>query len=306
MAGILALLLAVIVLGLAGYALWRLGVAEKEALTDRTELDLLEGRADRWIVWFDRWIRGTGAGRRMARRIDRAGLSWRVAEVLIGVVLISLITFLLLLTVVSWWVSLFAAIASGWLSLKYLDRREGQRREAFIGQLPEIARVLSNATSAGLALRSAIRMVADDMAEPAATELRYLSDELDVGTSISDALNGLHERLPSRELSLLTRTLIIQARAGGAVVTALQEMSETLEVRKDVRREVHTILAGSVFTSWVVVIMGVGSVLVINLIAPGTLDRMTHSLVGQIVLAVAVGLYAVGFVLIRRTTRIEV
>jgi tight adherence protein B len=304
--GIVLLLLAVTALGLVGYALWRLGVAEREALTDRTELELLERRADRWIVRLDRRLRRTPRGKWLARRIERAGLHWRVADVMIGVLLISVVSFLIVVTVVSWWVALVVAGGCGWLSLKYLDRREGQRREAFIGQLPEIARVLSNATSAGLALRSAIRMVADDMADPAGTELRYLSDELDLGTSISDAMNGLHDRLPSRELSLLTRTLVIQARAGGAVVTALQEMSETLEARKDVRREVRTILAGSVFTSWVVVILGVGSVLFMNLIAPGTLDRMTHSVIGQVVLAIAATLYGVGFFLIQRTTRIEV
>ena len=36
-------------------------------------------------------------------------------------------------------------------------------------------------------------------------------------------------------------------------------------------------LAGAVFTSWVVLILGMGSLLVLNLIAPGTLDKLTTS-----------------------------
>ena len=62
-----------------------------------------------------------------------------------------------------------------------------------------------------------------------------------------------------------------KARAGGAVVTALRDMSETLEARKELRREIRTILSGVVYTSWIVLFIGVGAVLAMNAIAPGTL-----------------------------------
>jgi tight adherence protein B len=203
-------------------------------------------------------------------------------------------------------VAVLAAAGAMRLALVFLDRREDQRREAFVAQLPELARLLSNATSAGLALRSAIRMAADDLAAPAGPEMAYVSNRLDLGTPMIQALGELHDRLPSRELSLLTRTLIIQTRAGGAVVTALREMSETLEARKDLRREVRTLLAGPVFTSWVVVFLGIGAVLMLNLVAPGTLHRLTSTLIGQAALVVAGVVYALGFLMIRRTTRIEI
>lgn len=296
----------VVVLVLWGYGLWRLGVAEREALADRTALESVEARSQRLSQRLEARVARTRIGRRLRRRVDRAGLSWRVVDVAAGMLALSTAAYLVLTSFISWWVALLSSLGLLRLWLAYFDRRETQRKEAFVAQLPEVARVLSNATSAGLALRSAIRMAADDMAEPARSELTHLSAELDLGASMVDALAGMQERLPSRELSLLTRTLIIQARAGGAVVTALREMSETLDARKDLRREIRTMLSGSVFTSWVVLLLGIGSLLMMNVIAPGTLDKMTTSLVGQLVLAVALGLYALGFFLIRRTTRIEV
>jgi tight adherence protein B len=303
---ILLLVLAVLGVALGGYALWRLGVGEREALTRRTALDVVEERSTRWGQRLEGRVRYTRPGRRLARRIERAGLRWRVVDVAAALAAIALVGYLAVVQFVSWWIAALVALGLCWLALGYFDRRENQRREAFIAQLPEVARVLSNATSAGLALRSAIRMASDDMAQPARTELQHLSNELDIGTSMAEALGGMQDRLPSRELSLLTRTLIIQARSGGAVVTALREMSETLEARKDLRREVRTMLAGSVFTSWVVLILGVGSILVLNLIAPGTLNKITTSLVGQAVLLAAASMYGLGYFLIRRTTKIEV
>lgn len=304
--GVVVALLVVLGVAVYGYAVWQVGVGEREALQQRTQLDLVEASAARWPNRLDVAFRRTLPGAWLQRRMERAGVPYRVVDVAGTLAGIALFSFLVADRFISWWIAFAAAFGATRLALTWLDRLETRRREAFVAQLPEVARVLSNATSAGLALRSAIRMAGEDLAEPAGGELRRMTDELDVGTPIQDALNNLHERLPSRELSLLTRTLIIQSRAGGAVVTALREMSETLELRKDLRREITTMLAGAVFTSWVVLIIGAGSLLMLNLIAPGTLDRMTTSVVGQSVLAIAGSMYALGFFLIRRTTRIEV
>jgi tight adherence protein B len=51
--------------------------------------------------------------------------------------------------------------------------------------------------------------------------------------------------------------------------------------------------------------MGAGTIVMLNLIKPGILKTMTSSVVGQLVFVVAAGLYAIGFLLIRRVTRIE-
>lgn len=303
---VLTLLVGVIGLGLAGYGSWRLGVAERDALEQRTAgLDQdagLDSAAQQW----DAALRRTGPGAWMHTRLTRAGLDWPVTTTFLGLIGLVLVVFVVADRYMSWWIALVVAAGVGRAALLYLDRREQQRREAFIAQLPEMARLLSNATSAGLALPAAIGMAASDLAAPAGPELHLVVQRLAVGTPIGVALEEMQARLPSRELSLLTRTLIIQARAGGAVVTALREMSETLEARKELRREVRTLLAGSVYTSWVVLILGIGAVLMLNAIAPGTLERLTSTVVGQVTIAVAAAIYTLGFLLIRRTTRIEV
>lgn len=46
--------------------------------------------------------------------------------------------------------------------------------------------------------------------------------------------------MPSRELNVLVRTIVIQAKAGGALVSALQDIAIALEDRKQLHREVHT------------------------------------------------------------------
>ena len=64
-------------------------------------------------------------------------------------------------------------------------------------------------------------------------------------------------------------TLIIQQRAGGDTVRALSELGQTLEARKDLLREIRTMLSGAVFTSYLVAGMGAGTIVLINAISPG-------------------------------------
>ncbi len=131
-------------------------------------------------------------------------------------------------------------------------------------------------------------------------------DELTFGRSLGDSLASLQRRLPSREIAVLMSTLIIQQRAGGDVVRALQELSDTLDARRETLREVRTLMAGAIYTSYIVPLLGIGALLLLNSVESQTLDRMTSKPLGIAALVVAGILYAFGWLTIRRTTRIEV
>ena len=90
--------------------------------------------------------------------------------------------------------------------------------------------------------------------------------------------------MPSREVAVLVTTLVIQQRAGGDTVSALRDMSETLERRKDLRREIKTILAGALATGYTVAALGVGTLVFMNVISPGIVARMLDGWLGRIVL----------------------
>ena len=151
-----------------------------------------------------------------------------------------------------------------------------------------------------------MQLAARELPEPAAAEMRAVVAELRVGQPIEDALEALRDRLPSRELGVLMTTLVIQQRAGGDTVRALNELGHTLEARKDLIREIRTLLAGAVYTSYVVAGIGLAGIVLMNLISPGVMREMTTSFAGIAALTVSAGLWAAAFVLIRRTTKVDV
>ncbi|MFZ0039835.1 MAG: type II secretion system F family protein [Solirubrobacteraceae bacterium] len=221
-----------------------------------------------------------------------------VAGVGVGVLLVVHLLFPLLLAIA-------ATVVAVWGCFAWLQRRLDRRKEEFIGQLPEVARLLSNGASAGLSMPAALELTVREIEAPARDELQKVVEELQLGRSMADSLESLQRRLPSREISVLMTTLIIQQRAGGDVVHALQELSETLDSRRQTLREVTTLLAGAVYTSYLVPVLGLGALLLLNAINSRVLKEMTSKPAGIIALIVASMLYAVGWVAIRRTTKVE-
>jgi tight adherence protein B len=284
---------------LAAGAALRRSLAARSALGD--EADLYGP-----MVRLDAVIRRTELGRALARRIAASGMRIRVS------------TFLLLIVVgavaaiigIGQWIApvfgLAAGIAVAMVFFSYLRRREERRKDEFIGQLPELARVLSNATNAGLALRTAIEIAADELPDPARIELGKTADALRLGQPVDQALRDLSERLPSRELGVLVSTLIVSARAGGSLVTALRSIATTLEDRKEIRREVKTIMGEAVVTNWAIGILTVGGLVLTNLIRPGALRAMSENLIGQVILGAAAVAFVLSLIIIRRITRIDV
>ncbi|MEE1939281.1 type II secretion system F family protein [Streptomyces sp. TRM 70361] len=295
------------VLAVAGIHAYASGRAQRQELIDRLALtgQPASGRHRRF-AGLDRRLRRTGPGRRIELKLTTTGLDLTPGEFLVCLVAVVAALWLLASSVLAPFFGPLAGLLGVWGANAFLNWQRNRRIEAFIGQLPELSRVLANATRAGLALRTALGMAADELDAPAGDELRRVADQLALGRSIDEALDELADRLPSRELVVLVTTLVLSNRAGGAVVSSLQNLTRTLEERKETRREVRTQLSQVNVTAYAVPAIGLGAMLLINAIEPGALDRVTGSFPGQVAVLVSLGLYVLGFIAIRRISRIDV
>ncbi|WP_328902010.1 type II secretion system F family protein [Streptomyces sp. NBC_00441] len=296
------------VLAVVGLHVLASGREQQRALIDRlsrTGLPAIEGRARRFRS-VDRRLRRTGLGKRIERKLAVTGLDLTPGEYAVYVVAALLGLYFVTAAVFAPFFGLLAVLIGAWGGNAFLNWQRAKRTEAFISQLPELTRVLANATQAGLALRTAISMAVEELDDPAHEELRRVADRLAIGHSLDDALNELVERLPSRELTVLVSTLILSNRAGGTIVSSLRNLTNTLEERKETRREVTTLLSQVKVTAVAVPVLGLLFLLLINTMRGGALDDMAAAAPGRIAIVVAAGLYGLGFFLINRLTRVRI
>ena len=253
----------------------------------------------------DQQLRHTRLGRWLEDELDLAGIDRSPLLVVVSGSAVALVATYVLWTFFAPLLAVFGLLAGVAAVRWYLRRGQLRRREAFVAQLPELARVLANASFAGLSLPTAIGIAGDELSEPAHTELTRVATRLKFGAPLSSALAGLQARVGTRETSVLISTLVVASRSGGSMVKALRTIADTLEQRKETRREVQTTLAQSVATAYMIAGVGVVSLLLINAFKPGTVQQMTTTPIGQAALIVSAVLFVIGFVAIRRMTRIS-
>ncbi|MBX7468419.1 type II secretion system F family protein [Streptomyces sp. MAG02] len=251
-----------------------------------------------------RFVR-TRPGRWLARELELGGITWPPARVAAATILVSLLVAVVFYRFLA---PAFAVlgVVLGMAGLWEFVRRAQQRRTVrFVSQLPELARLLANASHAGLSLPTAIAMVSEELGEPARSEFAQVESRLKFGASLQSALDELTSHVKSREVSVLMSTLVVSSRSGGSLVTALRNIADSLEERKETRREVTTILSQSLATAYLIIVIGLGLLIALNFFNPGTVELMTHSHIGRICLVVGLSLFAVGFVVIRQMTKVK-
>lgn len=274
----------------------RRAVAAAEFHTASTEARLLDD--------LDRRFVRMRVGGWLARELDLAGSKQRPVMVFgVGLLVATVVTYFLL-----GFAPLLAALGLlvGYLAIRaFLRRSQQRRREAFLAQLPELARVLANASHAGLSLPTAVAIAGDELAEPARTELSRVATRLNFGAPLQTALDELQDRIGSRETKVLISTLIVAARSGGSLVSALRDIALTLDERKETRREIQSTLSQAIASANLAILLGFGMLLLVNTIEPGTVDRMTREPIGQVALVAGGGLFIGGWLLIRRITKVD-
>ena len=301
---ILLMLLISLVLGV-----WGVNILLGESARRRELLVLAQGEqvtgAQR-LARLDRRLSGKGPFAALGRRIAAAGLGWSPVTVVLGVLAAMAVMLVVGKFLVGYIASTVLALLLPAAGLQWLSRKAARRREDFTAQLPELARIIANGNSAGLSVGRCVAMAGRELSEPAGGEMLRVAAHLDLGWSLDRALHALAERLPSREINVLVRTIVIQSRTGGALTDALTEISQTLEDRKELRREVRTVILGSAMSGYAVMIIGAAAIILLNLLKPGMLDNLAGSIPGRIILIVSLALFLIGGALMRVVSRVEV
>lgn len=291
------------IIGLLGLWMWHQGRAVQREAMEQFRREQGERASDRLRGALGDALRRTRFGTWLEEALAAAGMSISAVDAIVVTLLTGLATGLVFNLLFPTPLAVIAAIGAMIGCEGYRRYRLAKRIEAFIAQLPELARSLSNAASAGLALSSAVELTAADIDEPARSVLKRVLDEMRVGQSVDSAFANMERRMPSREVAVLVSTLVIQQRAGGDVVHALRGMAQTLDERKETAREVRTMLAEAKQTGYLVVGIGLATPLLLNVVLPGSLDAVFESWVGRIVLVIAGGFFLTGFLLIRQMTK---
>ena len=241
------------------------------------------------------------------RLILEAGLTMKVGT-LLGIAGAFAVAglFLPLIFAMPLFIAIVCSAFAGSLPFLNLLRLRRNRLVKFEEQLADVLDLLARALRAGHALPSAIKMVADEMADPAAAEFRIVFDEVNYGFSMEDALVNLSTRVPSTDLRYFVVAVIIQRETGGNLAELLGNISALIRARLKIIGTIRVLSAEGKLSASILTLLPFILAILINLINPGFMSVLWKDDAGVKMVVGVVILMLIGIFWMRQIVRIRV
>jgi len=112
--------------------------------------------------------------------------------------------------------------------------------------------------------------------------------------------------MQSRELEQVALVAALQRETGGNTAEVLDQVTDTIRERFELRRTVQTLTAQGRMSRWVLTLLPLFLLLAITLINPGYMNVMYDSVVGRVFLVLAGISVICGSLVIKRIVNIRV
>lgn len=204
----------------------------------------------------DESVSSSKEGSKMQRDLARANLKLRVVE-WIGIKIAAALITAMILAWVGRGIQPFAAalvglVVGAFLPDFYLQYLSSQRIKVFNAQLGDTITMMANALRGGYSFLQTMQLVAREAPEPTASEFNRVVQEVGLGRTTQEALDGLLRRVPSDDLDLLITAVNIQHEVGGNLAQILDSIGHTIRERVRILGEIQTLTAQGRLSGYII------------------------------------------------------
>ncbi|MEN0087569.1 MAG: type II secretion system F family protein [Pseudomonadota bacterium] len=172
-----------------------------------------------------------------------------------------------------------AAVLIGGVGLPKLlvSRARKKRFKAFAEEFPNAVDVLVRGVKAGLPINDCFRIIANEAQEPVRGEFQKIIEGQQVGLTISQSVQRLHEAVPLNETNFFAIVITIQQQAGGNLSEALGNLSTVLRDRKKMKAKVKAMSSEAVSSGGIIACLPVAVTGMLYVFSPEYIGLMfTH------------------------------
>jgi tight adherence protein C len=123
--------------------------------------------------------------------------------------------------------------ACGWrLPLLFIHRRAKQRASEIERETPNLIDQIVVSIEAGIGFSAALRISADRLGGPLGTEMRLALQEQRMGSSLTESLQQLRERVDSMNLQSFVRAVVQGERLGVSIGQVMRDLAVDMRKRR--------------------------------------------------------------------------
>ncbi len=208
------------------------------------------------------------------------------------------------------WLGFFGGLlmagALAMLAHMFLKRTIEVRGKKFTAQLSDALVLIANSLRSGFSFMQAIELVSREMSPPISREFARVLNEMNLGATADDALENLTNRVASMELELVVTAVLIQRQVGGNLAEVLDSIAETIRERARMRREISALTAQGRLGGIVVGSLPFGLAAYLYILNRDFISILWTSPIGQILIAIGIGMQVIGAFWINKIISIDV
>ena len=191
----------------------------------------------------------------LRKRLKQTGKEWTLGQYAIASAGIGLVTYLaawLLLGMPAIF-ALFAALLLGiglpHMVVGFLINR---RIAKFINLFPDAIDLMVRGLRSGLPITEAINVAGKEVPAPVGTEFATVADQVRIGRTLDQALQMVGQRIPIPEFQFFVITLAIQRETGGNLAETLNNLSDVLRKRQQMKLKIKAMSSESKASAYIV------------------------------------------------------
>jgi tight adherence protein B len=197
-------------------------------------------------------------------------------------------------------------VLGGTFPYSYASYRRTKRFQKFEELFPNAIDTLARAVRAGHAFTTALELIANEIAEPIASEFRKLFEEQKFGLPVRDALMNLASRVPLVDVKFFVTAVMLQRETGGNLAEILDNLSYVIRERFKIMRQVRVYTAQGRLT--MMLLMGLPPIIVVVMLTtnPAFIRPLFADPIGHTLVVAGIVLQTIGYFVIRKIIQIQV
>lgn len=193
------------------------------------------------------------------------------------------------------------AVAAGYLLPRmYVSRKRKKYQDRFLDELPNAVEAIVRGVKTGLPLNDSIRVVAKDAKEPVKSEFGRVLDQQAFGMTMTEAVGVLLDRVPLPEVNFFVVVITVQQQAGGNLSEALSNLAKVLRNRKKMKQKIKAMSAEAKASAGIIGSLPFVVGTLVSLVSPAYLAPLFFTPTGHIWLGVGIVMLAAGIFVMNR------
>jgi len=188
----------------------------------------------------------------------------------------------------------------------YVRFRQMQRVRHIDNQLVDALMLISNSLKSGYSFMQGLELVSEESPKPICNEFKRVLMETNLGMPMDDAMDNLTERVPSEDLGLVVTAVKIQRTIGGNLSEILDRIVHTIRERIRIKGEISTLTAQGKLQGIILTLLPPALTVGIYMMDPEFMKPLFFTMVGKMMLGVAIVLQVFGAIMIRKIVDIKV